>query len=45
MSLLLIFIILGHIGETHTDEIPVQFIIFLDFDISGLVLKKKENLA
>ena len=30
----LIFMMLGHMGETHTDGIPVQFIILFDFDIS-----------
>ena len=27
----LIFMIIGHMGETHTDGIPVQFIILIDF--------------
>ena len=29
----LIFIMLGHLGETHRDGIPVKFIILFDFDI------------
>ena len=31
----LIFIMLGHMGETHTDGIPVKFIRLFDFDISA----------
>ena len=30
----LIFMMLGHIGETHTDGIPVQLIILFDFNIT-----------
>ena len=35
----LIFIMLGHMGETHRDGIPVQFIILFDFDISAWMLQ------
>ena len=35
----LIFMMSGHIGETHTDEIPVQFIILFDFDTSAWMLQ------
>ena len=35
----LILMMLGHMGETHTDGIPVQFMIFFDFDISWLMLQ------
>ena len=31
----LIFMILGHMGETHTDRMIVQFILLFDFDISA----------
>ena len=34
-----IFLMLGHIGETHRDGIPVQFMILFDFDISALMLQ------
>ena len=30
----LIFMILSHMGETHTDGIPVKFIKLFDFDIN-----------
>ena len=35
----LIFMMLGHMGETQTDEIPVQFMILFDFDISAWMLQ------
>ena len=35
----LIFMMLGHIGETHNDGIPVKFIVLFDFDISALMLQ------
>ena len=30
---------LGHMGETHTDGMPVQFTILFDFDISAWMLQ------
>ena len=30
---------LGHMGETHTHGIPVEFIILFDFDISASMLQ------
>ena len=35
----LIFIMLGHMGETHADRIPVHFLILFDFDVTILYLK------
>ena len=32
-SLIFMMLHVGHMEETHTDGIPVQFIIFFDFDI------------
>ena len=52
----LLFMILGHMGETHTDGIPVKFIILFDFNtecynfilkglIDQLIQRKCNNTA